>query len=99
VSHTDLYTLFMLKRNMIWRFCTILDGAKSGRIVRTTSKAHDCKNLGTRVPSWMEKARKSKMDTDNTLPPNKQKGGPFIMDVIRNHMEKETNRALDSGEK
>jgi RNA-dependent RNA polymerase len=86
---------FMLDSDTLHRFCKVLDGSKSGAIVKRATRSSDAQQFFKRSPLWMEERKKSKYDSNNNLHPIRQISGTFIMDNIRNHMDKEINTARD----
>jgi hypothetical protein len=84
-----------------WRFCKVLDGAKTGlKILPGTLKA-DLDNYhcnSTRGPKWKDKKTDSSYDQSNLPYLTRGKGnfihGPCIMDVLLTSAKKECTRAL-----
>jgi RNA-dependent RNA polymerase len=90
-----------LSTGFVGRFCHVLDGQKSGKTVKKDVQSEDKDKYGRQKLFWCEplprakgKRTKAPFDTSN-LPTAKRPKvlGPFIMDLVRAHMEQELTTA------
>ncbi|KAF8273707.1 RNA dependent RNA polymerase-domain-containing protein [Lactarius quietus] len=83
---------------LAWIFCTVLDGAKTGKTILQGRYKQDCGNrrYGTQlVPEW--KATKDNLEHHHPL--TRQGLPAFVMDVLKAEMDKESEKQLQRIEK
>ena len=101
-SGSIISTSFLSSKMLLWRFCKVLDGTKTGLRILPSTLKEDMKNYynASLGPQWKNKSKKSNIafDTTNLAYLTRGKGdfihGPFIMDVLLAAAKKECTRAL-----